>query len=145
VMVADPAHQMAQAILAELLNVYGIHFEPAKKGFDYKFGAIDVVNGDLVEGRIKVLKDSALEEQLLDLQWDESRTGKQIERPGQPNHSADDLVYGRAALQQFINALPPAPEAPPAPDPRAPGYVPPLPQLPAGEFGSLLGDPDYEF
>jgi hypothetical protein len=144
VMVADPAHQMAEAILAELLNVYHIHVEPAQKGYRYKVGAIDVVNGELVGGRIKVLKDSALEDQLVDLQWDESRTGEQIERKGQPNHSADTLVYARAALAPFLSDGAPAPEPPPpsAPDPRAAGYVPPMPRPPADD--GLLGDPDYE-
>lgn len=141
-MVADPAHQMAQATLAELEKVYGLHFEPAAKGFRYKVGAIDVVNGDLVDGRIKVLKDSLLEEQLLDLQWDESRTGEQIERKGQPNHSADCLVYARATLAEFITALPPPTAEQPAPDPRSPGYVPPVPQAPSPEDEYLM--PDYD-
>lgn len=138
-MVADPAHQMAQAILAELSNVYGIHFEPAKKGLEYKIGAIDLVNGDLTDGRIKVLKDSELEDQLLDLQWDESKTGKQIERPGQPNHSTDCLVYGRVMLATFMTAAPP-PSRPL--DPRAPGYVPPPPAAPAagGEYSNMFKD-----
>ena len=143
-MVADPAHQMAQALLAELANVYGIHIEPAQKGFRYKVGAIDTVNGDLVDGRIKVLKDSELEEQLIDLQWDESKTGEQIERKGQPNHSADCLVYGRALLQQFMSAI--APPAPPASaaDPRSPGYVPPMPSEPRDDdYSHLMGDEDY--
>lgn len=114
-MIADPAHQMAKAILAELANVYGIQIEPAEKGFGYKVGAIAVVNGDLVDGRIKVLKGSKLEEQLLDLQWDESRTGELIERKSQPNHSTDCLVYGRILIGKFMvqQAGEPPPEAPP--------------------------------
>lgn len=139
-MVADPAHQMAQATLAELLNVYSINIEPAQKGFRYKVGAIDVVNGDLVDGRIKILKDSLLEEQLIDLQWDESRTGEQIERKGQPNHSADCLVYARAALGEFITAVAPPPTEQPKPDPRAPGYVPPFPEAPTPEDEYLIAD-----
>jgi len=142
-MIADPAHQMAQALLAELVEVYGIHIEPAQKGFRYKVGAIENVNGDLVDGRIKVLKDSELEEQLLDLQWDESKTGEQIERKGQPNHSADCLAYGRALLQQFMSAIAPPP-APPLPaDPRSPGYVPPMLTEPSEDYSHLMGDDDY--
>lgn len=145
VLVADPAHQMAEAILAELLNVYHIHIEPAQKGFRYKVGAIEVVNGELDAGRIKVLKDSELEDQLVDLQWDENRTGQQIERKGQPNHSADCLIYARAALATFISdgAAAPTPPPGPAPDPRAAGYVPPLPQQPSDDYSGLLGDADY--
>lgn len=146
IMVSDTAHQMSEAILAELLNNYKINIEPAKKGFHYKVGAIEVVNGELEAGRIKVLKDSELEDQLIDLQWDENRTGTQIERKGQPNHSADCLVYGRAALAVYISdgaAPPPPPPSAPL-DPRAAGYVPPLPRAPADDgLGGLLGDPDY--
>lgn len=128
-LVADTAHQMAMALLAELGDVYGIPIDPAQKGFDYKVGAIEGVNGDFFDGRIKVLKDSELEEQLLDLQWDESKTGKQIERPGQPNHSTDCLVYGRVKMQTFLSACPPPPEQRKL-DPRDPNYVPPLPAAP---------------
>jgi hypothetical protein len=143
VMVADTAHQMAMALLAELLNVYSIHVEPAQKGFRYKVGAIDVVNGDLVDGRIKVLKGSKLEEQLLDLQWDEGKNGEQIERRGAPNHSTDCLVYGRAALSEYMSAVPPPAQQPKPLDPRAPGYVPPLPQAPdENDLAHLLGTED---
>jgi hypothetical protein len=133
-MIADTAHQMSEAVLAELSSVYGIHFDPAKKGLNYKIGAIDVVNGDLVAGRIKVLKDSELEEQLLDLQWDESKSGKQIERPGQPNHSTDCLVYGRVKLAEFMTSAPP-----PVADSRAPGYVPRPPPA-TGDYSHMFQD-----
>ena len=136
-MVADTAHQMALAVLAELSEVYGVHFEAAKKGMDYKIGAIDVVNGDLTEGRIKVLKDSELEEQLLDLQWDESKTGKQIERPGQPNHSTDCLVYGRVLLTGLMTANPPPKKV----DPR--GEPPPPPAPPAASDYSHMFQDNY--
>lgn len=140
-MVADPAHQMAEALLDELRNVYGIHIEAAQKGFKYKVGAIEVVNGELVDGRIKVLKGSELEEQLIKLQWDEGRNGERIERKGDPNHSTDTLVYARAAIAPFISAGPP-PAAPAATlDPRAPGYVPPMPTEQSDE--STFEVPDY--
>lgn len=143
VMVADSAHQMAEALLAELATVYGISIEPAKKGFRYKVGAIDTVNGDLFAGRIKVLKGSKLEDQLLDLQWDESATGEQIERRGAPNHSTDCLVYGRAAIANFITAT--HDETPlPKFDPRAPGYVPPFPALPDDDDLTGAADVDYD-
>lgn len=140
-MVADPAHQMAQAILAELSNVYGIHIEPAKKGFGYKVGAIEVVNGELIDGRIKVLKDSELEAQLLDLQWDESRNGELIERKGQPNHSSDTLVYARAMIANFMSAGGGEP-ADAKPDPTSPDYAPPMPDIIPDDFNALFQD-DY--
>lgn len=139
-MVADSAHQMAEAILTDLANVYGITIERAVKGFRYKLGAIEVVNGDLVDGRIKVLKDSELETQLLDLQWGETARGEPTEHKDQPNHSTDDLIYGRAALAAFMSAL--TLEGPPKPaDPRAPGYVPPMPdEILNNEYAELMAD-----
>lgn len=142
-LVADSAHQMAEAILAELSNVYGITIERAVKGFRYKLGAIDVVNGELIDGRIKVLKDSELEAQLLDLQWAESKSGEPMERKDQPNHSADGLIYGRAMIAGFISAgtaeLPPDPKL----DPHSPDYVPPMPDAVGGEYAHLFQD-DYK-
>lgn len=138
-MVSDTAHQMAEALLDELRNVYGIHIEPAQKGFRYKVGAIEIVNGELVSGRIKVLKGSLLEEQLLNLQWDENRSGERIERKGDPNHSADTLVYARAKLGDFISAVPGEPPPAARVDVRSPGYVPPMPQPSEdGELGDLV-------
>jgi hypothetical protein len=137
-MIADPSHQMSRAILAELANVYSIHIDQAEKSFSYKVGAIEVVNGELIDGRIKVLKGSKLEEQLLDLQWDESpRTGARIERPGQPNHSTDSLVYARMMISRFLHAQ--ADDLQPEPRP----VEPPLPDVgPQDDFSALFAD-DY--
>lgn len=138
-MVADSTHQMGGMVLTELANVYGVHIAPAAKGFRYKAGAIDVVNGDLVEGRIKVLKDSELEAQLIDLQWAEGRNGEQMERKDQPNHSTDTLVYARAAISQFLTAGNTDPEV----IVRDPNAEPPMPdEVRQGEFGHLFQD-DY--
>lgn len=142
-MIADSTHAMVKTLLAGLLNTYRIHIEPAEKGYGYKIGAIETVNGDLAAGRIKVLKGSKLEEQLLGLQWAENRAGVRIENKGQPNHSTDDLVYARQALAPFLCAMP-LEVAPPPLDPRAPGYVPPLPRERAeDDYMALLGDDNY--
>jgi hypothetical protein len=144
-MVADSAHQMAESILAELGQVYGIRIEPAEKGFRYKLGAITVVNGDLIDGRLKVLKDSHLEEELLDLQWTESpRTGAPMERKDQPNHSADTLVYGRALITTLMSAGAANDEqCDPRKDPRSDQYTPPMPDEIKGEYAHLFQD-DYQ-
>jgi len=145
-MVADPTHQMAKALLAELENVYKLTIDPAEKGYAYKVGAIEVVNGDFANGRIKILKDSKLEEQLLGLQWGENKAGVRIENKGQPNHSTDTLVYGRPVLATFMCALPPAKEQPAPLDPRAAGYVPPLPKARRDDeedYAELLGEDNY--
>jgi hypothetical protein len=142
VMVADQAHQMAQAILAELSNVYSLHIEPAQKGFRYKVGAIEVVNGDLVDGRLKVLKDSELEAQMIDLQWDETKGGELMERKSQPNHSTDSAIYARMAISKFISTGGREPELDPTTDPRSPQYVPPMPDESREDYSSLFRD-DY--
>lgn len=142
VMVADPAHQMSQAILAELSNVYSLHIEPAQKGFRYKVGAIEVVNGDLVDGRLKVLKDSELEAQMIDLQWDETKGGELMERKSQPNHSCDCTVYARAVISRFITTGGGEPAEDPTTDPRSPQYVPPMPDENREDYSSLFRD-DY--
>lgn len=144
-MIADSAHQMAEMILAEIGNVYGIRIDPMTKGFRYKLGAITVVNGDLVDGRLKILKDSHLEEQMLDLQWTESpRTGAPMERKDQPNHSTDCAIGARAIIGTLITAGPQAGDQhDPAKDPNSPKYEPPMPDEIKGEFAHLFQD-DYQ-
>ncbi len=143
-MVADSAHQMAKSILAELANVYGIRIEAAVKGYHYKYGAIEVVNGDLVDGRIKILKGSLLEQQLQDLQWGLSKSEEQIERKDQPNHSTDGLVYARCVITTLITATGGADDpADETKDPRSPKYIPPMPdELPSDDYSGLFQD-DY--
>jgi hypothetical protein len=127
-MVADSIHAMAKMVLAELGNVYGIKIEPAVKGYHYKYGAIEVVNGDLVDGRIKILKGSALEKQLQDLQWGLSKSEEQIERKDQPNDHPDSLVYARCVIATLITAIGDGDEeVDETKDPRSPKYVPPMP------------------
>lgn len=100
-MVADSTH-LGVAVLDELSDVYGIAIEPAEKGWRYKLGAIEVVNGDLWDGRIKVLKGSALEKQLMGLQWGLNHRGELVEPRGPRNDAADTLVYGRQLLAEFM-------------------------------------------
>lgn len=141
-MVADSAHQMGAMILAELAKVYGVAIEAAVKGFKYKIGAIEVVNGDLVDGRIKILKGSRLEDQLVDLQWAESRNGDPMERKDQPNDSCDTLVYARAVISRLITAGSVAPEDH-VPKPGDRDYTPPLPSDNADDYSHLMQD-DYQ-
>lgn len=135
-MTADSSHQMGEAILAELANVYSIGIEAAQKGFRYKLGAIDVVNGDFYDARIKVLKGSKLEEQLLALQWDENKHGALIERKGDPNHSTDTLIYARVRFSDFISTM----ALPGAPAPNEIDAV--LPPMPSSR---RRGDDSFDF
>lgn len=130
------------ATLNELSNVYGLRIKKAEKKADYKFGAIELVNGDLVEGRIKVLKGSPLELQLGQLQWKPDEYGTMREDKAQANHSTDTLVYARRALANLFETG--AVEADqPAASERA---------VDAAEWGnrrrvdleSLLADPDFD-
>lgn len=84
-----------QTTIDELANVYGVPFEKADRNPFSKVGAVELTNGDLVDGRIKIIKGSPLEQQLMSLQWAEDPNGRLIENKAQANHSSDTLVYGR--------------------------------------------------
>ena len=110
-MVADLAH-LGGAILDELANVYGIKIAAAEK--KHKHDAFELTNGDLLDGRFKVLKGSQLEQQMLDLQWEVDEYGILKEPKGKPNHATDAAIYARrAALHQYADDE--TPEAPPVP------------------------------
>lgn len=108
--VADATH-LGQAVLDELGDVYGIAVDPATKGWHYKVGAIEVINGDLHDGRFKVLRGSTLEQQMMSLQLAVNNRGELVEPRGPRNDAADTAVYGRQALGEFMTARG---EAPPA-------------------------------
>lgn len=100
-MVADLAH-LGENIIDELSNVYGIRITAAeKKG---KFGAIELFNGDLLDGRIKILKGSKLESQLSTLQWKMNEFGELKEDKGQANHSSDAAIYLRRMIAHMFDA-----------------------------------------
>lgn len=87
-----------EATLVELRNVYGISIAKAEKKRDYKHGAIELVNGELIDGRLKILKGSPLAVQLGELQWAEDMWGNLVENKAQANHSTDCLIYARMAI-----------------------------------------------
>lgn len=96
-----------EAWLAELRNVYGISIAKAEKNANYKAGAIELVNGDLVDGRLKVLKDSELERQMLNLQWKvDEDTRMMKEDKAQPNHSTDSAIYARRDIAKLFASEP---------------------------------------
>ncbi len=92
------------ALIAELGNVYGIRIAKAERNPNYKFGAIELTNGDLVDGRIKIMKGTPLERQLGELQWKEDDFGKKKEDKAQANHSTDTLIYGRRLIAHLFEA-----------------------------------------
>ncbi len=99
-MVADMTH-LGGNVLEELSQVYGIRIEPAEqKG---KFAAVELFNGDLVDGRIKILKGSTLEKQLLELQWQPDEFGRLKEPRGAANHSVDSAIYSRRLIAHLFD------------------------------------------
>lgn len=109
-MVADTAG-LGDALLAELRDVYGVAVEPAVK--KDKFDSIELFNGDLLDGRIKILRGSRLEEQLLHLQWAINDVGQLKEDRTARNDCADGAIYARrCALHHFAQDAPPPPPTP---------------------------------
>lgn len=93
------------ALLEELKTVYGITVTAADKALRLKENSIELFNGDLHDGRIKVMKGSVLARQLAELQWQVDAYGKRIENKGQPNDQCDSALYARNAIAPL---LPPA-------------------------------------
>lgn len=96
------------ALIEELKNVYGIHVVQSDRSHKYKFAAIEVCNGDFIDGRIFILKGSVLEQQLMTLQWVTDEFGGVKENKAQANHSSDTLIIGRKLIGTLITASPPS-------------------------------------
>jgi hypothetical protein len=93
---------IGEGLQLELRNTYGIAVARVDKRPGYKHDAIELTNGDFLDGRIKVLKGSALHKQLQELQWSVDDYGFLKENKGQANHSTDCLIGARqAAFHQF--------------------------------------------
>lgn len=97
--VADYAGGGAKMLLETINQRYGLAIQPAEKRF--KIDHIDLLNGDFLTGRVKIIPGSELETELCGLQWDLSndaktilaRTGRLREDPSCPNHLCDALLY----------------------------------------------------
>lgn len=85
--------------LDELEREYGLRFAKADRNPNYKHGAIEATNGELVDGRIKVIKGSILEQQLQSLQWEEDRFGAVRPSRKQADHCTDCLIYSRVVIK----------------------------------------------
>ncbi len=106
------------ALLAELQQVYGIVVAAADKPYKYKENAIELMNSDFYDGRIKIMKGSKLSEELLALRWVADPYGKRQENKGQANHGCDAAMYLRNALAAMLPSAgaPPTPKSAPARD-----------------------------
>lgn len=138
--VADTSN-LGGALLDELAQVYGIQIAPAQRRD--KFDHIELFNGELVDGRIKVLKGSSLEEQLLQLQWQADEYGRLKETKGQANHSADAAIYARTAAAARFKEEPVAPPPAQLSEFQKAGRERLVEKPSRGEYDGLLDDDGY--
>ncbi len=135
---------LGESILGELKRDYGIVFEPAPRAAGDKHAGIELFNGDLVDGKIKVMKGSILETQLQTNQWAKDDNGWLKENKGQRNDAADAAVMARRkALHQFqrtVEAPPPAPGSREAINQGAQAAVDKM--MPRNPLDSLMGPND---
>ena len=82
---------LGKTILATLEEVYGIHVEPADK--HEKRDHIELLNGDLLAGRCRILQGSGLAREMITLQWDLTDPRKPKEDKQCPNHRCDGFLY----------------------------------------------------
>lgn len=109
-------------MLLETLNQrYGLAIQQAERRFKNDF--IELLNGDFISGRVRIISDSDLERELCALQWDLSndakvtlaRTGRLREDPSCENHLCDALLYIWRFAYHFFSSpheLGPAPGTP---------------------------------
>ena len=146
--VADLAG-LGEMVTGEMQSTYGITVKAAAK--KDKLGAIEVVNGDLVDERMNVLAGSPLEEQYATLQWKPDEYGQPKEDKAARNDHADSDTYLRTEIGSMFAAPPPKPEkAAPGEDrkrtPKSQATKPKAddwddrPKKPRGEFDSLLSE-----
>ena len=137
-----------QPTIDELKNVYGLQVKKAERKMDYKYGAIELVNGDLLEGRIWIIKGSPLAKQIAELQWRPDEYGNPREDKAQANHSTDTLIYARRLVANlFESGLVEAEGMGAAPPPQAYSDPQGLDGSSATDedgYGSLLASADYD-
>ncbi len=104
--------RLGDAALLELQEEYGVPIEKAAK--KDKRDHIGLVNGDLIEGLIKLLPSKQLRRQMGSIQWDDKNPLK--EKPQPHNDCADSWVYlwRRSRHRQAVAAPvePPAYQSP---------------------------------
>ena len=136
---ADPNLILDQA------NTYGLRFRKFEKKPEYKHGAIELTNGDLVEGRIKIIKGSPLDKQIRVLQWKIDEHGNPREDKAQANHSTDTLIIARKDMAYLFESGNVTADARPTDgtfkDPM--GLDDEIGSQDEGEFSSLLSEPEW--
>lgn len=115
-MVADLTH-LGGAVLDELRNVYGIAIGAAEQKPGQRFATVELFNGDLVDGRLKILKGSRLAEQLASLQWTQDEFGQLRWPKGRPDHATDAAIYCRRLIAKLFELSAPPVSATRQPEP----------------------------
>lgn len=135
--VADPKG-LARGYIGELNKVYHVPVKLADQ--KEKFSSIELTNGDFIDGRILIMKDSELEDQLLGLQWAVDERGQIKEDTRQRNDHCDTLIYARREARHLIGLDAPS-ETPGNFSPYA-NEAPPSEGVANNEYGDMLGGGD---
>lgn len=105
--IADEVNNIS--LFAQLKDAHGIVLTKAQKAD--KLSAIALFNGDLQEGKIKILKGSKLEEQIGALQWEEDDLGRLTVGRNVREDIAESALYARQGASH-LTAAPPKEEKP---------------------------------
>ncbi len=141
-MVADMAG-LGEMVLDELRNVYGLAIVGAPKGFRYKLPAVELFNGELLGGRVKILKGSQLETEMIALQWVTNEFGNLSEDKAQSNNASDAAIYIRTALATlFTTGIGPQP-MPEVKRTRNDEPPTPIHRDPSGDYGEMLAPAEF--
>lgn len=94
---------MGKGYAEEIRRRFSVPMEPAQK--TNKRGYIDLLNGDLKAGKIKILRPANLDliKEIVELPWDE---GRKKEHAGFDNHLTDSLLYIWRACTTYLQKLP---------------------------------------
>ena len=105
VMVADCANKQ---LIESMNELYGLYFQKAEKNAKNDF--IELLNSDLWDGKLRIMPDSELAHEWLNLQWelssgtktDLARAGRLKEARKCANHLSDAMLYTwRFSLHHF--------------------------------------------
>lgn len=80
-MVADSGN-LAKGYLATLANEHGILFEPANR--QEKISHVEIMNSEMTEGRLFILRQSSLADEMKCLPWDVPRAYSYVDKGGAP-------------------------------------------------------------
>lgn len=98
---------LGKAICMEFQQRYSIPLKPAEKS--QKAAYIELINGDLLSGMVKIKEGSPLVNEMRVLQWDPDKPGKEDERT--PNDLCDAFAYSWREAKHYLGEdKPPAPE-----------------------------------